>query len=178
MDSCTCRGITHHHCNTINNVINRPMLHLYWKEKPMCCWMLQCYSNGAPTPKMFQVYSLLVLNQCLTDLDKPKGEVRSCLPPWALMKCHPPVINHSREGTVVLVLVILCIGLTWKCDKPQKFMWVTEYSKPTCDIRSLTLVPEGPFDGHIEQWVDHWIPQNRFFFRSEITTWRKHAQCS
>lgn len=50
-------------------------------------------------------------------LNKSKWEVRSGLPPWALMKRQPPVIDHGGERTVVLVLVILCVCLTWERHK-------------------------------------------------------------
>ena len=60
------------------------------------------------------VSPLQIKTQILTYLDKSEGEVDSGLPSWALVKRHPPIINHSRERTVVLVLMIDCICLSWK----------------------------------------------------------------
>lgn len=41
----------------------------------------------------------------------------------------------------------------------------------------LTLVPDGSFDGHVEQRVDHRIPQDRIVFRTDQMLTVSACQC-
>ena len=74
---------------------------------------------------MSALVSIMQKTPIPTYLDKSKGEVVSCLPPWALVKRHPPVINHSGEGAVVCILMIDCICLTWGKDENYRCMTVS-----------------------------------------------------
>lgn len=102
--------------------------------------------------------------QTTTDLDEAEGEVIFRLASGGLVEGHPPVVDHSREGAVVFVCVVGCVGFPWK---PQRGHTNTR-AKPDNVRGGLTLVPDGSFDGHTAQRMDHCVPQDRIpvFIRS------------
>lgn len=52
--------------------------------------------------------------QTTTDLDEAEGEVVFGLASGGLVEGHPPVVDHSREGAVVFVCVVGCVGFPWE----------------------------------------------------------------
>ena len=83
------------------------------------------------------------------------------------MESHPPVINHGGKGTGVFLLIVVCVGLTYHRGQVKissvsmLLLYAKRWEKTDVTPSCFTLVPDSSFDGHVEKWMDHGIPQQR-----------------
>lgn len=96
-------------------------------------------------------------------LNETKGKLLVGLTIGSFMKGFSPIVNECREGAIVHISVHKSVGFPCSRRRSNTLAGAASFQSNLALVLKHTLIPYNSLDGHVDERVNHCVPQHGCF---------------